>query len=69
MKKSGHAILDRQKHVIGIVGKEYRRCTVSTRTHLAVCRIQEGDLPNESLQAPCFSRTYPRCLAILREQK
>ena len=46
MKISGQAILDMQNHVIGIVGEVYRRCTVSTRTRLAVCRYQEADLPD-----------------------
>ena len=49
MKISGQAILDRQNHVIEIIGNEYRRCTVSTRTHLAVCPFHEGDLGNGSI--------------------
>ena len=49
MKISGQAILDMQNHVIGIVGEVYRRCTVSTRTHLVVCPFHEGDLGNGSI--------------------
>ena len=69
MKISGQAILDRQKHVIGIVGKEYRRCTVSTRTHLAVCRNQEGDLPKCSVQEAAGIATYPCFVWIFSEVK